>query len=139
MKWPWVSRRAWEEQAARLEEVRTELEDRLDEARATIKRQVHQEVYGAVVAERDRLLEEVAELREHVIRMTRVGHGRPEEPRPPRTRVTLPAELKSFIKDFDDKRVRTQLLRESRQAIAAGMDPRHILQDMKEKMELLGD
>ena len=93
MKWPWVSRGRYEEARERTEDLK---EDRAE------------------------LREERNDLQEKLNRLARGQRGMPEDPenrsRPTESRGTeVPAEIKEIINGFDDKTIRTSLLRQVKQ------------------------
>jgi hypothetical protein len=80
MKWPWVSRLAYE----------------------------------AVCSERDRLVAENGELREHLKRTDRHAQGMSEVPRAPKPELgQMPNELRAHIMKFQTGAIAAQMMRES--------------------------
>ena len=111
MKWPWVSRLAYEAVVREGDELRafrdrqhneTELlHQEIKRLHGEAEKLVSRLAYETVVGERDQLREQVGEMVQHIVRMDRVEHGKAENPREPRPPIEdMPQKLREHIKGF---------------------------------------
>jgi hypothetical protein len=102
MRWPWVSRRAYDQVVAERDRA---LEMIIME---TVSKQAHE----MLQAECARIVEQNDRLIEHLTRMDRLEHGVTEEPRLPRKQIPpMPNEIRDYIKGFASDQVRREIQR----------------------------
>lgn len=86
MRWPWVSRRAYEVV--------------LDE-------------YSRAREDRDRLMAQITTLTDQIVRIQRFSQGMMETPREPRVAEPMPADIQKQIMSVSDDRIRRMQTREA--------------------------